>query len=75
MATDETRHREEPEERAKRDPIGLQHDWLTATEDGTGQSTLEEAIDVATGGDPRSPLLPDIPEGDRDGQSITKRFG
>lgn len=75
MATPDTRDQEDPQERAERDPRGLQHDWLTATEEDTGQSTLEEAIDVATGDDPRSPLLPDIPEGDSEGRSITKRFG
>ncbi len=52
MSATPDRHPETPLERAERDPIGLQHDWLHAHEENTGQGTLEAAIDVATGTDP-----------------------
>ncbi len=54
MTTGPDRHEETPQERAERDPIGLQRDWLHATEEGTGQETLDGAIDVATGTDPQA---------------------
>ena len=47
------RRDEAPRELASRDPIGFEDKWLRATEDETGQDTLEGAIDVATGADPR----------------------
>jgi hypothetical protein len=56
MSTAPERHEETPLERAKRDPIGLQHDWLHATEEGTGEDTLDRAIDAATGTDPQAPI-------------------
>jgi hypothetical protein len=54
MTAESERHEETPLERAERDPIGLQRDWLHATEEGTGQETLDGAIDVATGADPHA---------------------
>lgn len=75
MATPGNRREETPLERARRDPRGVEHDWLRATEEGTGQVTLEEAIDVATGGVPRPPTPPQAPEGDRHGRPIVDRFG
>lgn len=71
----EKQQRETPLERAQRDPTGIQRDWLTATEEGTGQATLEEAIDVATGGDPQPPLPSAAPETDHRGRPIVDRFG
>ncbi len=54
MSANPERHEETPLERAERDPIALQRDWLHAHEENTGQDTLEGAIDVATGTDPQA---------------------
>jgi hypothetical protein len=51
MSATPDRHEETPLERAERDPIGLQRDWLHANEEETGQETLEGAINAATGAD------------------------
>jgi hypothetical protein len=56
-------------ERAERDPIGVEHDLLTATEEGTGQQTLERAQVVARGlpppDDPDEPVVNGYKGGDR----------
>lgn len=51
MSMDHEPRAETPLDRAERDPIGLQHDWLHANEADTGEETLERAIDAATGAD------------------------
>ena len=51
--TNAKRHAEDREERAARHPIAAEDAWLRATEETTGQDTLEGAIDVATGAAPR----------------------
>ena len=46
-------------ERAERDPLGVERDVLSATEEGTGQQTLDRAQVVARGLPP--PDHPDEP--------------
>ena len=75
MSTEPERYKETPLERAERDPIGLQHDWLHATEEATGQDTLEGAIDAATGTDPHAAREAGAHEARERERIIRTRFG
>ena len=75
MSTEPDRRDETPLERAERDPIGLQHDWLHATEEGTGEETLDRAIDAATGADPQAPINAGTQEARERERDIRTRFG
>jgi hypothetical protein len=75
MTTESEHHKETPLERAERDPIGLQHDWLHATEEATGQETLERAIDAATGADPDAISEASKREAQERERAIRSQFG
>jgi hypothetical protein len=75
MSANPERHEETPLERAERDPIGLQRDWLHAHEENTGQETLEGAIDVATGTDPQAPAEAGAREAQERDRVIRSQFG
>jgi hypothetical protein len=75
MSATPDRHAETPLERAARDPIGLQHDWLHAHEANTGQETLEGAIDIATGTDPATTAEAGAREAQERDRIIRTQFG
>jgi hypothetical protein len=75
MTANPERHEITPLERADRDPIGLERDWLHAHEENTGQETLEGAIDVATGANPQAPAEQGAREAQERDRIIRSQFG
>jgi hypothetical protein len=75
MTAEPERHDEHPPERTERDPVGMQRDWLHATEEGSGQDTLNGAIDVAIGTDPDAPPAEGAREEQERQRAIRTQFG
>lgn len=75
MSVNPDRHEETSQERAERDPIGMQRDWLHAHEENTGEETLEGAIDVATNTDTEAISDAARSEARERDQHIRTRFG
>lgn len=75
MSAEPERREETAQQRAGRDPIGMQRDWLHAHEENTGQETLEGAIDVATNTDTEAISDAAKRETEARDQHIRTRFG